>query len=222
MLRVGIVDDHKLFRKSLSFLINSFENTNVVLEAQNGLDLLDQIQDHTLDLLLLDIQMPGMDGFETCEHIRKHYPDMKVLIVSQLTTKESIHKVMELGAHGFFTKNSEPEQLENAIKSIQDKDFYFGQELGMVLREAILWEKNNKPKITASSITISDREMDVIRMACKELSSIEIADRLHINVRTVETHRKRIMEKTNSKNFIGVILFALRNQLISIDELTEF
>jgi hypothetical protein len=221
VLRVGIVDDHKLFRKSLSFLINSFENTNVVLEAQNGLDLLDQIQDHTLDLLLLDIQMPGMDGFETCEHIRKHYPEMKVLIVSQLTTKESIHKVMELGAHGFFTKNSEPEQLENAIKSIRDKDFYFGQELGMVLREAILWEKNNKPKIMASSITISDREMDVIRMACKELSSIEIADRLHINVRTVETHRKRIMEKTNSKNFIGVILFALRHQLISIEELTE-
>ncbi len=222
MLRVGIVDDHKLFRKSLSFLINSFENTNVVLEAQNGLDLLDQIQEDMLDLLLLDIQMPGMDGFETCEHIRKHYPEMKVLIVSQLTTKESIHKVMELGAHGFFTKNSEPEQLENAIKSIRDKDFYFGQELGMVLREAILWEKNNKPKITASSITISDREMDVIRMACKELSSIEIADRLHINVRTVETHRKRIMEKTNSKNFIGVILFALRHQLISIEELTEF
>jgi len=222
VLRVGIVDDHKLFRKSLSFLINSFENTNVVLEAQNGLDLLDQIQEDMLDLLLLDIQMPGMDGFETCEHIRKHYPEMKVLIVSQLTTKESIHKVMELGAHGFFTKNSEPEQLENAIKSIRDKDFYFGQELGMVLREAILWEKNNKPKITASSITISDREMDVIRMACKELSSIEIADRLHINVRTVETHRKRIMEKTNSKNFIGVILFALRHQLISIEELTEF
>ncbi|MBN9282826.1 MULTISPECIES: response regulator transcription factor [Flavobacterium] len=221
MLRVGIVDDHKLFRKSLALLIGSFKNTKVVLEAQNGNDLLEQLQNNPIDLLLLDIQMPEMDGFETCEYVRTHYPDMKVLIVSQLTTKESIHKVMELGAHGFFTKNSDPEQLENAIKSIHEKEFYFGQELGVVLREAILWEKNNKLKVAASSISISDREMDVIRMACKELSSIEIADQLHINVRTVETHRKRIMEKTNSKNFIGVILFALRHQLLSIEELNQ-
>lgn len=219
MLQIGIVDDHLLFRRSLAHLVGTFEGVKVVLEAENGKKLFDLLPDVSVDLLLLDIQMPEMDGFEACTLLRSRYPAIKILIVSQLTTKESIHKVMELGAHGFFTKNSDPEQLEQAILSIRDKDFYFGQELGVVLREAILWEKKMPTPLLSSPVSITHREMDVIRKACKELSSIEIADQLCISVRTVETHRKRIMEKTNSKNFIGVILFALRHELLLVDDL---
>lgn len=220
MLRVGIVDDHKLFRKSLSLLVDSFKETEVVLDAENGLQLLEFLKTVSVDLLLLDIQMPEMDGFETCLILRKKYPDIKVLIISQLATKESIHKVMELGAHGFFSKNSNPEQLELAIKNIYEKDFYFGQELGTVLREAILWEKNYKiDDYALSTAQISPRELDVIKLACREYSSSEIAEKLFISVRTVETHRKRMMEKTHSKNFIGVVLFILKQGLITVDEL---
>ncbi|WP_296151596.1 response regulator transcription factor [uncultured Flavobacterium sp.] len=220
MLRIGIVDDHQLFRKSLSLLVDSFDGTKVVLEAENGLQLFEMLEIIPLDLLLLDIQMPQMDGYETCQILRKKYPDIKVLIVSQLATRESIHKVMELGAHGFFSKNSNPEQLELAIMNIYEKDFYFGQELGTVLKEAILWQKNYKiDDHILSTAQISARELDVIKLACREYSSSEIAEKLFISVRTVETHRKRIMEKTQSKNFIGVVLFILKQGLITVEEL---
>lgn len=220
MLKIGIVDDHQLFRKSLSLLVDSFEGSEVVLEAENGLQLFDILHEIAVDIVLLDIQMPKMNGFETCSVLRKKYPDIKVLIVSQLATRESIHKVMELGAHGFFSKNSNPDQLEKAIKNIYEKDFYFELELSDVLKEAILWEKSSKTEDAVLSATpISARELDVIKLACREFSSSEIAEKLFLSVRTVEAHRKRIMEKTQSKNFIGVVLFILRQGLIGMDEL---
>ena len=219
MLKIGIVDDHKLFRKSLSLLINSYENMEVAIDAENGKVLLEKLEDVAIDLVLLDIQMPEMDGYETCKMLYAIYPDVKILIVSQMTTKESIHKIMECGAHGYFTKNSDPEQLENAINSLNERGFYFGLELGSVLREAILWEKSNPPKpVIDSDIALTTRELEIIKMASQELNSSQIADKLCINVRTVETHRKRIMEKTHSKNFIGVVLFALKHNYLTTND----
>lgn len=221
MLRIGLVDDHKLFRKSLAALIAGFGGITVVLEAENGIELLELLKEtDKVDLLLLDIEMSGMNGFETCMHLRKDYPDIKILIVSQLATKESIHSVMELGAHGFFSKNSDPEQLQFAIQSINDKDFYFGQELGYIIKEAILWEKKKIiSPVKLLSNPVSNREIEIIKLASKGFTNSEISGHLFIDIRTVETHRKRIMEKTSSKNFICVILFALRHGIIIIDDL---
>ncbi|HLA55574.1 MAG TPA: response regulator transcription factor [Flavobacterium sp.] len=225
MLKIGIVDDHLLFRKSLALLINSFDGMEMAIDAENGRVFLDRLKSTPIDLVLLDIQMPEMDGFETCKILRKSYPDIKILIVSQLTTKESIHKIMELGACGYFTKNSDPEQLEFAIRSLQKSGFYFGQELGTVLREAILWEKQQNTstaqKNIGNDISLSTRELEIIIMASKAYSSNEIADHLCLAIRTVETHRKRIMEKTKSKNFIGVVLYALRHNYLTIDDLDD-
>jgi two-component system, NarL family, response regulator DegU len=217
MLKIGIVDDHQLFRKSLRILINTFKDTEVLFEAENGMQLLECPELSKIDILLLDIQMPEMDGYETCTIIRREYPDIKILILSQLATKQAIRKVMDLGAHGFFSKNSNPEQLREAIKNIQAKDFYFGQDLGIVIKEALLWEKEKEQKLP--KVMVSKREMDVIKLVCKEFSSIEIADRLCITVRTVDTHRKRMMERTNSKNFIGVVLFALKQGILHIEDI---
>ncbi|TGD58250.1 response regulator transcription factor [Flavobacterium humi] len=218
MLQIGLVDDHRLFRKSLALLIAAIDGAEVALQAGDGNEFLEQLESVPIDLVLLDIQMPGMDGYETCKQLRKRYPEIKILIISQLTTKESIHKVMELGANGFFSKDAEPEKLEKAILGIKTKDYFFDDDLASVIREAILWEKRLPLNLLASPVPITRREMDVIRLACKEMSSYEIADKLCINVRTVETHRKRIMEKTNSKNFIGVVLFALRHGLLLLEE----
>jgi len=200
-------------------LVNTFPNTKVVLQAGNGQELLAQLNAVAIDLLLLDIQMPAMDGFQTCTTIKRLYPDIKILIISQLSTREAIHKVMELGANGFFSKNSNPEQLEQAIRGIKDKEFYFEQELGAIVREIVSGTKKRQSASTDSAVAISAREMDVLRLACKEYSSIEIADRLCITARTVDTHRKRVMERTQSKNFIGVIVYALRHGLLFIDDL---
>lgn len=219
MLKVGIVDDHRLFRKSLMLLVSTFQNVEPVLEADNGLELLEKLESTAVDLLLLDIQMPQMDGYQACTEIRTLYPDIKILIVSQFTTKEAIHKVMDLGAHGFFSKNANPEQLEDAINHLNDRDFYFGQGINSVIKEALIWERTKKNEQAIPQINISAREIEVIKLACKEYSSSEIADKLCITPRTVDSHRKRVMERTNSKNFIGVILFAIKHGLVPLEDL---
>lgn len=221
MLRVGIVDDHLLFRKSMVLLINSFDGMQVVVEAENGSQFLDQLKDLIIDVVLLDIQMPVMDGYETCKHLFARFPDVKILIVSQLTSRLSIHKMMELGAHGYFTKNANPEELELAIRSMHEEGFYFGHEVALrsIIKEVMLWQNDNQVEVVTPKKIFSKREIEIIRLICKEMKSQEIADQLFINIRTVESHRKHVMEKTSAKNFIGVILFALKNGILTIDEL---
>lgn len=222
-MKVAIVDDHQLFRKSLAHLLNSFEDIEVVFQANNGREFLDKLNDFKIDLVLLDIQMPEMDGFQTCKVLRDKFPEIYVLIISQLTTKESIHRVMELGAHGFFTKNSDPEQLQDAILSVKENGYYFGQELGNVIREVMLWD-NKKPEGSEDTLVIDEdiltaREIEIIKFVSNGSSGKEISEKLKINVRTVESHRRHILEKTKAKNFIGVVIFALKHQLIAFDEI---
>lgn len=220
MTTVALVDDHQLFRKSLSMLLNAFEGISTVFDTDNGLELLDFLKTSPLDIVLLDLQMPLMDGYEVCRKLKEQYPSVKIIILSQLNTKEAIYKVMDLGANGFFTKNSPPEQLEAAIKSVMEKDYYFDLELSSVIREAMQWDKKS-PVISfnANCINFSKREIEIVTLSCKEFSSKEIAGKLFISVRTVEKHRNHIMEKTNSKNFIGAILFALKKNLITLDSI---
>ena len=219
MLRIGIVDDHLLFRRSMILLINSFEGMSVVLDAENGKFFLEKLEYQPVDVVLLDIQMPIMDGYATCKQLLQSYPAIKILVVSQLSTRESIHKIMEVGAHGYFTKNTDPDQLELALKNVFEKGFYFGLELGTVIKEVMLWEKRNSKITIDSKELLSEREKQIVKLICKEMKSKEIADKLFINIRTVESHRKHIMDKTDAKNFIGVVLYALRNEILSLEEL---
>ncbi len=218
MIKIALVDDHQLFRKSLAMTLTSFGGVHVAFDTDDGIQLLDFLEVEMVDIVLIDLQMPKMDGFELCTQIKTHFPNIKILIVSQLTTKEAIHKVMELGVNGFFTKNSPPEQLEQAIKSLLEREYYFDIELSTVLREAYLWDKKYRAyKKPTGQVNLTRREVEILELSSEELSSKEIADKLCISIRTVETHRVHIMEKTNSKNFIGCIVFAIKNHYISID-----
>jgi DNA-binding NarL/FixJ family response regulator len=218
MIKVALVDDHQLFRKSLSLLISTFDGIEGVYETDDGLAFLEVARNQYFDVLLLDIEMPILDGYEVCRRLKLINSEVKILIISQFHSKEVIHQIMECGANGFFTKNSPPELLEHAIKSVIDKDYYFDIELASVIREAILWEKKtDQPLSLTKEISLTHREIEIIKMASQEMSSKEIGEILYISNRTVEKHRKHIMEKTNSKNFIGVVLFALRTNVISLD-----
>lgn len=221
MIRIALVDDHQLFRKSLGLLIATFHEVEVVYDTDDGLQLLETLANGTsIDVVLLDIQMPIMNGFELCARLKELNPDVKILIVSQLTTKEAVDKIMDCGANGFFTKNSPPELLEEAINGVVQKDYYFDMELAAVIRKAILWEHKTYPNHSQTpKINLTSREIEIILMACKEMSSIEIGDKLCISPRTVEKHRKRIMEKTDSKNFIGVVLYALKCNAIYLEDI---
>lgn len=219
LLKIAIVEDHLLIRKSMKVLINSFEGMEVVIDAGNGQTFLDEIVTCPVDIVLLDIQMPVMNGYETCKKLLQLNPDIKVLIVSQLTTKQSIHRIMSFGAHGYFTKNSAPEEVEAAIRSVNSHGYYFGSELGSVLREAILWDKKNVVEKVNLNHKLSDRELEIIGLIFKEMSSEEIGNQLFISIRSVEAHRRNIMEKTCSQNVIGIILYVLKRKLINLQEL---
>jgi len=220
MIKVALVDDHLLFRKSLSLLLSNSEDISVDFDTEDGNMLLGYLEKLPLDLVLLDLQMPLMDGYELCRLLKEKFNNIKIIIVSQLSSKEAVHKVMELGANGFFTKNSPPERLENAIRSVMEKDYYFDLELSVVIKEAVLWEKNTHIiSPLPDSTNFSKREIEIIILSCREFSSKEIASKLFISVRTVEKHRKHIMLKTKSKNFIGSILFALKRKMIILDNI---
>jgi len=216
MTKVALVDDHQLFRKSLSLLLESFEGVTVVYETDNGLLFLKYLEECKIDVLFLDLEMPLMHGFNVCKQAKLIDPSLKVIILSQLNSKEAVHQVMEIGANGYFTKNSSPEMLENAIQNVMDRDYYYDMALSSVISEAMLW-KNRQPMFSETqSAYLTPKEIEIIKLATQEKCSKEIADVLNISPRTVEKHRNHIMEKTRSKNFIGVILYALKNKIIEL------
>lgn len=216
MLRIAIVDDHQLFRSSLALLVNSFEGMQVVLEAANGKELLKQLKTITVDIVLLDLQMPVMDGFSTAAEVTKHFPEIKILVLTLLNEKDTIKKVMELGVQGYFTKNTDPNELKNAILKLNDHGFYFEQDLASVVQDII---DDSSTVKSLQPVAFTEREMQVVRLILKEYNGNEIGKKLNISPRTVEKHKRNLMNRTGSKNFIGVITYALLHDFLSIDDI---
>lgn len=198
----------------MATLLGSFDGFEVVLEAENGVELLEKLPGVEVDILLLDIEMPVMDGFETCNQLRRKFPKIKILIVSQLSTRESIYKTLQLGANGYFTKNSDPELLETAIRNIMDRDYHFDQGISYVMEQALKWQAAGE---SAAPVELTPREIQMVLLAAMGKSSQQIADTLFLSVRTVETHKGNIIDKTRCKNFIEVIFYALRHHYITLD-----
>lgn len=217
MLRIAIADDHILFRKSLKLLIASFDNMEVVAGASNGIELLEKLETTSADILLLDLQMPEMDGFETCWRVNELYPEIKILVLTLRDDIETIREVMQLGVQGYFTKNTDPSELKNAILKLNDDGFYFEKSLTSIIQDIL-----NFPSLESEAvhpIIFSDREMEIVRLTLKEYSGSEVAAKLSISPKTVEKHKRNLMGKIGSKNFIGVITYALLHNLLSLDEL---
>src|SRR5690606_23739240 len=217
MLRIAVADDHILFRKSLKLLIASFENMEVVAGASNGKELLEKLETVSVDILLLDLQMPEMDGFETCQKVNELYPDIKILVLTLMDDAETIREVMKLGIHGYFTKNTDPSELKNAILKLNDDGFYFEKSLTSIIEDILDYPSMESE--TIKPLVFSDREMEIVRLTLKEYSGSEIAVKLNISPKTVEKHKRNLMERVESKNFIGVITYALLHDLLSLNEL---
>lgn len=220
MFKIAFVDDHELFRKSLIFVLEQLDSIAVVFDTDNGSLLLDFLQDHTVDLILLDIQMPAMDGFTLCKKIKQLNADIKILTVSQLTTKESIHQIFESGANGFFSKNSSTDSFKLAVLSMIEKDYYFDISLSDVVKEAIIWrERQQDSHHIIDKDLLTPREKEIVFWSAKGLTCQQIADQLFISKRTVETHRKTIMDKTSCLNVIEVVVYGLKERIITLDDL---
>ena len=182
-----IVDDHNLFRNGLKFIINEIKGVEVVAEASNGLEFLDIIKDFKPDLVLIDINMPELDGIEASRRALTHYPDLKILVLSMFGEEEYYNTMIDIGVKGFLLKDSDNTELQNAIERVLSGHTYFSQEL---LLNLIKNKESNIP------VHLSAREKEVLKLICDGLSNHEIADRLFISQRTVERHRANLLLKT--------------------------
>ncbi len=210
---VYIADDHTLFRKAMVNLIRTFEGVKEIKDAENGKELLNLIKQQTPHVAIIDLQMPIMDGTEASEQILQKFPDVKIIILTMHDSEKFILHMMEMGVHAFLLKNTEPEELEKAIYSVVEKDFYHNDLVASVLRKNVKEKKAGKRPVFLQS-ELSDREKEVLTLICGELTMKEISQKLFLSENTVRNHRVNIMEKVGVNNIVGLIKYAYEVGLI--------
>lgn len=210
-IRIAFADDHQLFCDGLSLIISTRQDFELVLKAHNGQELLDGISKLKMppDVVLLDLKMPVKDGIETTKELRATYPDVRILVLTMLEQDDYILHLLDLGANGYLLKNSSAEEVLSAIENVVRKGFYFSDHVSQVMLEG-LKRKRTPPPVLNATTNLSSRELEVCELMKDGLTTQEIADRLFISNRTVETHRKNMMEKLGVKNSAGVIYRALK------------
>lgn len=214
-----LVDDHRLFRKGLSLLLEEFNTIEVIAQADNGQDLIELLKQHTPDLILMDIDMPLMNGIEATTHITQFYPKVKVIALSSFSEEEYYHKMVEAGVKGFVQKDSNADELKKAIFEVLKGGSYFSQELLRNIIMNIKHASNEKERNSQIVEVLSDREKEILYSICKGFTNNEIADNLFISPRTVDKHRSNLLNKTGSKNAIQLVTFAIKNHLIEISDI---
>lgn len=212
-LKVYIADDHTLFRKAMVNLIRGFENIAEVKDAENGKELLTLIKFQQPDVAIVDLQMPVMDGAETCENILQKYPDVKIIILTMHDSERYILHMMEMGVHAFLLKNTEPEELEEAIHSVIEKDFYHNDLVASVLRKNVK-ERRSGQRPAFATAELSEREKEIVVLVCQELTIKEIGQKLSLSENTVRNHRVNIMEKVGVNNMVGLVKYAYEIGLV--------
>jgi DNA-binding NarL/FixJ family response regulator len=214
--KIFIVDDHKLFREGLSFVISQMEGYEVVGEASNGKDFLEMIDNVTVDIVLMDVSMPLLDGIIATEKVLKKRPELKIIALTMFCDEEYFHKMIQSGVSGYILKESGKEELATALNTVVTGENYFSQKL---LRSMILNLNNTKTfkKLdNRQEIKLTQRETEILKLICQGFSNAEISDKISLSLRTVEGHKSNLISKTGVKNSVSLVIFALKNHLVDI------
>ncbi len=213
IIRVVIVDDHGLFRNGLKLLLGTTSQIQVAGEAANGMEFLELLNTFEPDIVLMDIDMPVMDGIEATRRALAMRPALKIITLSMFGEDEYYYQMIEAGVKGFLLKNSELKELKQAILQVAAGRTYFSEELLLNMLKNI---KTVNVAEKQGHVNLSDREIEVLQQICKGLSNNEIANALHISKRTVDKHRANLLEKTNCRNTASLVMYALKHKLIEI------
>jgi len=212
-IKVLITDDHALFRAGVKASLSHYTDIEFIGEAENGMQLLNLVKFLQPDVILLDIQMPIMDGIATLPEVKKILPDARIIMLTMNDDVSMISKLMELGANSYLTKNSDSETIYEAIKTVYEKEFFFNEYTNKALLNGL---RNRRMMDTAipEDAELSDKEMHVLKLMCDEKSTKEIADIVEISPRTVEAIRDRLKIKTGAKSTAGLILYAVKHGIV--------
>ena len=211
-IRVLLADDHKIFRDGVRSILEKEKDMEVVDDAANGQEVIEKIESLEIDVLVLDIDIGKPNGIEITEMVSKNYPEVKILILSMMGLHDFVIQALEKGAIGFLLKNTGKDEVLTAIRSVSKGDSYFSREVSAVLIEQL--QKPTSSRKKNADIPISPREIEVLRLIAQEFSNSEIAEKLFISIRTVDTHRRNLLEKLGAKNTAGLVRFAIQKGLV--------
>lgn len=225
-VKIALVDDHNLFRKGLITLIGLADKHNylVVLEAESGKDMIRKLDKKALpDILILDIDMPDMDGFETMLWLKNNHPNISVLVVSMVESEEAITRMMRLGVKGYLSKDIEVEDIHQALQAIYNKGFYYTDFLTGKLIESLQSDRVTKEGDISDNSSIihkiSENELKFIKLACSDLTYDQIAEKMFLSPKTIDSYRSALFTRFAIKNRPGLILFAIKNDLFDVKDI---
>ncbi len=213
-IKLVVADDHNLFRKGITGMLSLIPDFEVIGEAANGLELLEFLQYNQPDIVLMDLQMPVMDGFQATEKVQELFPKVKIIIVSMHEEDRFIIHLLEKGVNGYLLKDSEAGEVENAIRRVMIDGYYYSDFVSKALHRKLLTKLPNKQPTFQNKLQISQRELEVLQQLCEGLSTLEISQKLFVSPRTVEGHRLRLLEKTGTKNTAGLVAYAFKNDIL--------
>ncbi|MGH1437431.1 MAG: response regulator [Lewinella sp.] len=214
-IKVALVDDQTLFLKGLRLILEGYPEIDIVIEANNGADFLAAVTTQLPDVVLLDLKMPGMDGIEVAEKLKTIAPEVKIILLTMHDDEHFIHHVLSLGANGYLLKNEEPSILREAIKKVMTQEYYLNDYVAKALLSNIKKKDTSATDQSKQALfTLTPREKEILQLICKEHTTGEIAQQLFISKRTVEGHRQNLLDKTGVRNTAGLVIYALKNQLV--------
>jgi DNA-binding NarL/FixJ family response regulator len=212
-IKVAIADDHTLFRTGVKTALQMRKDIQMVAEAENGMQLMNLLRHIQPDVVLLDIQMPIMDGLTALPEIKKLYPGIKVIMLSFLNDHSVISKMMEMGANSYVTKESGADMIYDAIRAVYENDYYFNDITNKALLSG-LRTKRTAEAATPQEVHLSEKEITILKLMCEEKSTKEIADIVDLSPRTVEAIRDKLKTKTGTKSMAGLVLYAVKTGLV--------
>ena len=215
IIKVAIADDHQIFRKGVILSLRQYNNIKFVFEAENGEDLIQKVSDNEElpDIILMDLKMPVKDGIETTKYLNKHFPAIRIIILTMYEDERFVGHLMDSGANGYLLKSTEPSEIKKAVSDVMRTGFYLNNFVNKVLIKKNYAKQKFNPNLN-SEVVISEREKEVLTLVCMEYTAQEIAQKMEISARTVEAIKDRLMERFGVKNSVGLVFYAMKNSLI--------
>jgi DNA-binding NarL/FixJ family response regulator len=212
--KILLVDDHQIFREGLSFVISQMDGFKVVGEASDGKSFLKMIDVMDIDIVLMDISMPGIDGITATEKALRKHSKLKIIALTMFCDEAYYFRMIQAGVSGYILKDSGRDELIKALNAVVTGENYFSQKLlhDIILKSA--HGKGPKERISSNDLKFTSRETEILKLICQGLSNAQISEKLSLSLRTVDSHRTGLMSKTGSRNSINLAVFALKNNLI--------
>ena len=213
---VALVDDHTLLRNGLANVVRGYSEYAVLFEADNGNDFIKELRPQSLpDIVLLDINMPGMDGYETALWLKQNYPDIRVLALSMYDNEQAIIRMMKNGARGYILKDIDPSEFKMALDSVIKRGFYYSEMVtGKLIHAVNTIDEPGQPLKTL--VKLNQRELQFLKLVCTELTYREIAEQMYLSPRTIDGYRDDLFEKLKVKTRVGLVMYAIKNGIVTL------